>query len=130
LSQGSTPSLSLAIVPVLPFCFFPFSVSEFLSWLRRSLFLTLHARNLDYRPLTLEVCVGPAVQAKIVPIRLSSTTGRIPHTQSETRKIMVKYDHWSYVTMILRSVLSPLAVALIKIFEINQYIEFNMVKLF
>jgi len=33
-----------------------------------------------------------------------------PHTTSKTRKIMVIYDQWSYITIIIRSVLSPLAV--------------------
>ena len=40
---------------------------------------------------------------------------RIPHITSGIQKVMVIYDHWSYVTMILRSALSPLAVAFVKV---------------
>ena len=40
---------------------------------------------------------------------------RIPHTTSRIQKAMVIFDHWSYVTRILRSVISPLAVAFVKV---------------
>jgi len=43
---------------------------------------------------------------------------------------MVKYDHWSYLTIILGSVRSPLPVAHIKFSAINQYVGVNIIKLF
>jgi hypothetical protein len=43
---------------------------------------------------------------------------------------MVIYDHWSYVTIILGSVRSPLLVTITKFFDIYQYFESNIVKLF
>jgi hypothetical protein len=53
----------------------------------------------------------------IITASIRIPSRRIPHTTSGIQKVMVIYDHWSYVTMILRSVLSPLAVPYKKVFN-------------